>query len=87
MEDYLRRMRFTGGGSGDKYGTGVGGRAMMNFPVGPAVVQPYVGGGVYKPQGGKLTGGVSEAGVNLVIQFAEGGEVSADDLIVEERPL
>ena len=87
MEDYLRRMRFTGGGSGDKYGTGVGGRAMMNFPVGPAVVQPYVGGGVYKPQGGKLTGGVSEAGVNLVIPFADGGEVSADDLIVEERPL
>jgi hypothetical protein len=87
MEDYLRRMRFTGGGSGDKYGTGVGGRAMMNFPVGPAVVQPYVGGGVYKPQGGKLTGGVSEAGVNFVIPFADGGEVSADDLIVEERPL
>jgi hypothetical protein len=87
MEDYLRRMRFTGGGSGDKYGTGVGGRAMVNFPVGPAVVQPYVGGGVYKPQGGKLTGGVSEAGVNLVIPFADGGEVSADDLIVEERPL
>jgi hypothetical protein len=87
MEDYLRRMRFTGGGSGDKYGTGVGGRAMLNFPVGPAVVQPYVGGGVYKPQGGKLTGGVSEAGVNLVIPFANGGEVSADDLIVEERPL
>lgn len=87
MEDYLRRMRFTGGGSGDKYGTGVGGRAMMNFPVGPAVVQPYVGGGVYKPQGGKLTGGVSEAGVNLVVPFADGGEVSADDLIVEERPL
>lgn len=87
MEDYLRRMRFTGGGSGDKYGTGVGGRAMMNFPVGPVVVQPYVGGGVYKPQGGKLTGGVSEAGVNLVVPFADGGEVSADDLIVEERPL
>jgi hypothetical protein len=87
IEDYLRRMRFMGGGGGDKYGTGVGGRAMVNFPVGPAVVQPYVGGGVYKPQGGKLTGGVSEAGVNLVIPFADGGEVTADDLIVEERPL
>ena len=87
MEDYLRRMRFTGGGSGDKYGTGIGGRATVNFPVGPAVMQPYVGGGVYKPQGGKLTGGVSEAGVNLMIPFADGGEVSADDLIVEERPL
>lgn len=75
MEDYLRRMRFTGSGSGDKYGTGVGGRAMVNFPVGPVVVQPYVGGGVYKPQGGKLTGGVSEAGVNLVVPFAGGGAV------------
>ena len=82
MEDYLRRMRFTGGGSGDKYGTGVGGRAMVNFPVGPAVVQPYVGGGVYKPQGGKLTGGVSEAGVNLVIPFAGGGIIKRAGQII-----
>ena len=64
------------GGAGDKYGTGMGGRAELRKRLNDnATIGAYLEGGAYKPKEGKAQGKLTGAGANLEYRWKEGGEV------------
>jgi len=67
-----------GGGAGDKYGVGMGGRASLQKRLSDnATIGAYLEGGAYKPKEGKAQGKLTGAGANLEYRWKEGGKVNA----------
>ena len=67
-----------GGGAGDKYGVGMGGRASLQKRLSDnATIGAYLEGGAYKPKEGKAQGKLTGAGANLEYRWKEGGNVNA----------
>lgn len=65
-----------GGGAGDEYGVGMGGRASLRKRLNEnTTVGAYLEGGAYKPKEGKAQGKMTGAGLTLEHRFVKGGEV------------
>lgn len=80
QSDDLEGSYFTpkieGGGAGDKYGVGMGGRASLRKRLNEnTTVGAYLEGGAYKPKDGKAQGKTTGAGLTLEHRFVKGGEV------------
>ena len=63
-----------GGGAGDEYGVGMGGRASLRKRLNEnTTVGAYLEGGAYKPKDGKAQGKTTGAGLTLEHRFVKGG--------------
>ena len=74
MERYLNRVRLSGSGGKDAYGTNVGGSLGLDIPLSKDVtISPYLEGYTYKPTNQPIGGQVTGAGANLTMRFKDGG--------------
>ena len=89
IERYLNRVRLSGSGGKDAYGTNVGGSLGLDIPLSKDVtISPYLEGYTYKPTNQPIGGQVTGAGANLTMRFKDGGvsrKRNVDELIPMDR--